>query len=159
VLGTQYGTKLIVVFAPLVHSSYPFLLVGPKYDVKWTFNCYLSADCHLGGWTFGRWSWQQTYYQGILKGEVSLYSESAVWPLKFFVFICKPDQSKPVKQEVNGTVILPPPLVFPVITCSDFRGQAGFRRRRGAGRPSWRRPRSCESRNSTKKVSRVDDGT
>jgi hypothetical protein len=29
-----------------------------------------------------------------------------------FVFICKTDKSKPVKQEVNGTVILPP-LVFP----------------------------------------------
>jgi hypothetical protein len=29
-----------------------------------------------------------------------------------FVFICKTDSSKPVKQEVNGTVILPP-LVFP----------------------------------------------
>ncbi len=25
-----------------------------------------------------------------------------------FVFICKTDQSKPVKQEVNGTLILPP---------------------------------------------------
>jgi hypothetical protein len=29
-----------------------------------------------------------------------------------FVFICKTDYSKPVKQEVNGTVILPS-LVFP----------------------------------------------
>ncbi len=29
----------------------------------------------------------------------------------FFVFICKTDLSKPVKQEFNGTVILPP-LVF-----------------------------------------------
>ncbi len=38
--------------------------------------------------------------------------ESAVWQLTFFVFICKTDLSKPVKQEVNGTVILPP-LVFP----------------------------------------------
>jgi hypothetical protein len=38
--------------------------------------------------------------------------ESAVWQLTFFVFICKTDQSKPVKQEVNGTVILPP-FVFP----------------------------------------------
>jgi hypothetical protein len=28
-----------------------------------------------------------------------------------FVFICKTDKSKPVKQEVNGTVILPP-IVF-----------------------------------------------
>ncbi len=32
-----------------------------------------------------------------------------------FVFICKRDLSKPVKQEVNGTVILPP-LVFPGAT-------------------------------------------
>ncbi len=38
--------------------------------------------------------------------------ESAVWQLTNFVFICKTDQSKPVKQEVNGIVILPP-LVFP----------------------------------------------
>jgi hypothetical protein len=29
-----------------------------------------------------------------------------------FCFVCKTDKSKPVKQEVNGTVILPP-LVFP----------------------------------------------
>ncbi len=39
--------------------------------------------------------------------------ESAVWQLTIFVFICKTDLSKPVKQAVNGTVILPP-LVFPV---------------------------------------------
>jgi len=38
--------------------------------------------------------------------------ESAVGQLTIFVFICKSDQSKPVKQEVNGTMILPP-LVFP----------------------------------------------
>ncbi len=38
--------------------------------------------------------------------------ESAVWQLTIFVFIYKTDYSKPVKQEVNGTVILPP-LVFP----------------------------------------------
>ncbi len=31
-----------------------------------------------------------------------------------FVFICKTDYSKPVKQEVNGTVILPP-LVLPAL--------------------------------------------
>ncbi len=34
--------------------------------------------------------------------------ELAVWQLTIFVFICKTDKSKPVKQEVNGTVILPP---------------------------------------------------
>jgi hypothetical protein len=38
--------------------------------------------------------------------------ESAVWLLTIFVFICKTDYSKPVKQEVNYTVILPL-LVFP----------------------------------------------
>ena len=32
-----------------------------------------------------------------------------------FCFICKTDYSKPVKQEVDGTVILPP-LVFPAWT-------------------------------------------
>jgi hypothetical protein len=34
--------------------------------------------------------------------------ESAVRLLTIFVFICKTDQTKPVKQEVNSTVILPP---------------------------------------------------
>jgi hypothetical protein len=38
--------------------------------------------------------------------------ESAEWQLSVFVFICKTDSSKPVRQEVNGTVILPS-LVFP----------------------------------------------
>jgi hypothetical protein len=38
--------------------------------------------------------------------------ESAVWLLTIFVFICKTDESKLVKQEVNGTVILPT-LVIP----------------------------------------------
>ncbi len=38
--------------------------------------------------------------------------ESAVWQLRIFVFMSKTDLSKPVKQEVNSTVILPP-LVFP----------------------------------------------
>ncbi len=38
--------------------------------------------------------------------------ESAVQQLTIFVFICKTDKSKPVKQEVSGTVILLP-LVFP----------------------------------------------
>ncbi len=40
--------------------------------------------------------------------------ESAVRQLTIFVFICKTDLSKPVKQEINGTMILPP-LVFPAI--------------------------------------------
>ncbi len=34
--------------------------------------------------------------------------ELAVWQLTIFVFICKTDVSKLVKQEVNGTVIFPP---------------------------------------------------
>jgi hypothetical protein len=49
--------------------------------------------------------------------------ESAVWQLTIFVFICKTDKSKPVKQEVNGTVILPP-LAFPGRTlASSSQGQ------------------------------------
>jgi hypothetical protein len=38
--------------------------------------------------------------------------ELVVGQLTIFVFICKTDQSKGVKQEVNGTMILSP-LVFP----------------------------------------------
>ncbi len=38
--------------------------------------------------------------------------ESVVWQLTIFVFICKTDLSIPIKQEVNGTLILPI-LVFP----------------------------------------------
>ena len=45
--------------------------------------------------------------------------ESAVCQLTIFVLICKTDLSKPVKQEVNGTVILPP-LVFPGLPISIF---------------------------------------
>jgi hypothetical protein len=41
--------------------------------------------------------------------------EAAVRQLTIFVFICKTDYSKPVKQEGNGTVKLPP-LVFPVLS-------------------------------------------
>ncbi len=44
--------------------------------------------------------------------------ESDIQKLTIFVFICKIDWSKPVKQEVNSTVILPP-LVFPAeMNCS-----------------------------------------
>jgi hypothetical protein len=61
--------------------------------------------------------------QGILRGgsiTVPLTSsltglESGAWLLPIFVFICKADWFKPVKQEVNGTMILPP-LVFPAVT-------------------------------------------
>jgi len=45
--------------------------------------------------------------------------ELAVWPVAIFVFICKTDLSKPVKQEVNSAVILPS-LVFP---CWCFRSR------------------------------------
>jgi len=79
------------------------------------------------------WFWHYCYiiirslWQGILKGEVSLYPWSPVWLFRnqlfdswqFFVFICKPDKSKPVKQKINSTVILPP-LVFPGTTISFF---------------------------------------
>ncbi len=40
--------------------------------------------------------------------------ESAVWLLTIYVFIWKTDLSKPVKQEVNGTVILFPLVLFPL---------------------------------------------
>jgi hypothetical protein len=40
--------------------------------------------------------------------------ESAVRLLTIFVFICNTDNSKPVKQEVSSTVILPP-LEFPIL--------------------------------------------
>jgi len=52
-----------------------------------------------------------TLMQGILKGEVSTVLltscltclESALCLLTIFVFICKTNKSKPVKQKVNGT--------------------------------------------------------
>jgi hypothetical protein len=58
--------------------------------------------------------------------------ESGVWHLTIFVFICKTDISKPVKQEVNSTVILPP-IAFPGFTLL-FRlkkKSAQARRRKG----------------------------
>ncbi len=53
--------------------------------------------------------------QGILKGEVSLYHWPPFWLVwnqlydnwQFLFWFLKTDSSKPVKQEVNGTVILP----------------------------------------------------
>ncbi len=62
-----------------------------------------------------------TSLQGILKGEVSLYHWPPVWlvwislfclQIKTKIVSCHTADSKLVKQEVNGTVILPP-LVFP----------------------------------------------
>ncbi len=61
--------------------------------------------------------------QGILKGEVSLYSWPPVWLFWIGLFCkkvsCHTADSKPVKQEVNSTVILPP-LVFPASTKSNW---------------------------------------
>jgi len=51
--------------------------------------------------------------------------ESAVGLLTIFVFICKTDYSKPVKQEVNSTVILPP-LVFPGTTNHHLFSSSNF---------------------------------
>jgi hypothetical protein len=61
--------------------------------------------------------------QGILKGEVSLYHWPPVWLVWISLFLkiktkivcCHTADSKPVKQEVTGTVILPP-LVFLAVT-------------------------------------------
>ncbi len=61
--------------------------------------------------------------QGILKGEVSLYHWPPVWLVWISLFLkiktkivcCHTADSKPVKQEVDGTVILPP-LVFRAVT-------------------------------------------
>jgi hypothetical protein len=58
--------------------------------------------------------------QGILKGEVSLTScltglDQSVLQIKTKIVSCHTADSKPIKQEVNGTVILPP-LVFPALT-------------------------------------------
>jgi hypothetical protein len=61
-----------------------------------------------------------TQIQGILKGEVSMYCRppvllvclyKSVMQIKTNIVSCQTADSKPVKQEVNGTVILPP-LVF-----------------------------------------------
>jgi len=54
--------------------------------------------------------------------------ELAVWQQTIFVFICKKDKSKQVKQEVNCTVILPP-LVF-----LDLMARPGLHHRVGHGR-------------------------
>jgi hypothetical protein len=45
---------------------------------------------------------------------------SSVLQLKTKIVSCHTADSKPVKQEVNGTVILPP-LVFPGLTFSSFK--------------------------------------
>jgi hypothetical protein len=50
----------------------------------------------------------------------------SVLQIKIKVFSCHMADSKRVKQEVNGTVILPP-LVFPGLTIDSFAGGAGLR--------------------------------
>jgi len=47
--------------------------------------------------------------------------------MTIFVFICKIDQSKPVKEEVNGTVILSP-LVFPAQSAATVAVEGVIRR-------------------------------
>ncbi len=64
--------------------------------------------------------------QGILKGEVSLYNlppVELVWidvQIKTKIVSCHTADTKPVKQEVNGTGILPP-LVFPGFNLASMR--------------------------------------
>ncbi len=80
---------------------------------------------YFGNWRpsyFGGFGWKLTFvsYQGILKGEVSLYCWPPVWLVwnqlynnwQFLFLFAKQTNPKPVKHEVNITVILPP-LVFP----------------------------------------------
>ncbi len=62
--------------------------------------------------------------QGILKREVSRYSWPPVWLVwiianKNKIVSSHTANSKPVKQEVNSTVILPP-LIFPVLVFKEF---------------------------------------
>jgi hypothetical protein len=72
--------------------------------------------------------------QGIVKGEVSLYYTvdllfdwfGLVCFAKKQKFVsCHAADSKPVKQEVNGTVILPP-LVFPAVIVALITGVKKF---------------------------------
>jgi hypothetical protein len=52
--------------------------------------------------------------------------ESAVFQLEIFVFNCKTDKSKPVKQEVSSTVILPSLVFHGSTTVNCFvRGEEG----------------------------------
>jgi hypothetical protein len=64
------------------------------------------------------------FVQGILKGEVRMTScvtglDWSVLQIKTKIVSFHTDDSKPVKQEVNGTVILPP-LVFPGLSLASF---------------------------------------
>ncbi len=87
------------------------------------------------------------FTQGILNGEVSLYHWPPVWfgisCMTTDIFLnCKTDQSKTIKREVNGTVILPH-LVFPglllewsKIWCPPLNGVGTLATKWGSG---WRR--------------------
>ncbi len=66
----------------------------------------------------------KSFVQGILKGEGSIIVmltscltglDKSVLQIKTKIVSCHTADSKPVKQEVNGTVILPP-LVFPALS-------------------------------------------
>jgi hypothetical protein len=73
-----------------------------------------------------RFCWRQCRKQGILKGgsiNVPLTScltglDWSVLQIKIKIVSCHTADTKPVKQEVNGTVILPP-LVFPAVNYTD----------------------------------------
>jgi hypothetical protein len=70
------------------------------------------------------------WVHGILKGgsiTVPLTSfltglESAAWHLTISIFICKTDYSKPVKQEVNGTMDTSPFSIPPGCRYAECRG-------------------------------------
>jgi len=85
----------------------------------WRRICWLLCSCLEGMGAISSLLMYHAYgpSQWILKGKVSLYYWPPVWLVwnqlyENWQFICKTYYSKPVKQEANGTVILPP-LVFP----------------------------------------------
>jgi hypothetical protein len=103
-LPCKYETSMVVINSGK-HSS--LLWNGENIAYGQTSDKLNRAD----GWSDGRTD------QGILNGEVSLYHWPPVWLVWISLFCkkivsCHTANSKPVKQEVNGTVILPP-LVFP----------------------------------------------
>ncbi len=105
-----------------------FIQLGPEQTSQnWTINFFkvIIYSCSKISWpilkTLLGYKRKETHHFGILEAgntkrgsiTVPLTScliglESVVWQLTIFVFIGKTDFSKSVKQEVNGTVILPP---------------------------------------------------
>ncbi len=72
--------------------------------------CLSFSVCQCQQWQPGSNPWPENTKGGsitipLTSGLTGL--ESTVWQLTFFVFIWKADESKLVKHEVNGTVILP----------------------------------------------------